>query len=264
MESVSVGIRPLGVAGSAVLFFIPATILYWTHFYFVPAFVGRTGSPYLLGYLIGWCTTMALFFVAALVGYRLEGCGFKWQPFAARFRLARMRVWDWVWALGLFALALGVYVGLGFTSQWLARIPFFAPHPLVPPDFGPEAARARVPGSLMGMPLAGKTCVALVFLWRVAAEHLGRGVLVPRLLAAAAGACAGGAGVDRRRPDVWIQSHLAALEPAADCSDCAGCGLCRAAAASHLDSHCDAWVDESDAGCERGVQRGRRQCLVRA
>lgn len=163
VESVSVGIRPLGVAGSAVLFFIPATILYWTHFYFVPAFVGRTGSPYLLGYLIGWCTTMALFFVAALVGYRLEGCGFKWQPFAARFRLARMRVWDWVWALGLFALALGVYVGLGFTSQWLARIPFFAPHPLVPPDFGPEAARARVPGSLMGMPLAGKTWVALVF-----------------------------------------------------------------------------------------------------
>jgi membrane protease YdiL (CAAX protease family) len=179
------GMRPLGIAGSIVLFIVPAAILYCTHFFFVPSFVRATASPYLVGYLIGWPVTMALFFVAALAGYRLEGNAFEWKRFAARFRLARMTGKDWLWTLGLLILSLALYLGLGFTSQWLARIPILAPHPLVPPDFGPGATSARVPGILMGMPLAGKWWVALVFVvgWLLnvfGEEFWFRGYLLPR------------------------------------------------------------------------------------
>lgn len=178
-------IRPLGIAGSIVLFLVPAAILYWTHFSFIPDYVRSTGNPYLAGYLIGWPTTMALFFVAAMAGYRLEGNAFLWKGLAWRFRLSRMTGKDWLWTLGLFVISMALYLGLGFTSQWLARIPLLAPDPLVPPDFGPGAVNARVPGILMGMPLAGKWWVALLFIagWLLnifGEEFWFRGYLLPR------------------------------------------------------------------------------------
>jgi membrane protease YdiL (CAAX protease family) len=177
--------RPLGIGGSILLFIVPAAILYWAHYAFVPAFVTHTGQPYLTGYLIAYLVTMALFLVAALGGYKLEGHAMKWRPLAARFRLVRMTRADWLWTLGLFAISLALYFGLGFTSQWLARIPIFAPGPLVPADFGPGAASARVPGVLMGMSLAGKWWVALVFVvgWLLnifGEEFWFRGYLLPR------------------------------------------------------------------------------------
>lgn len=179
------GIRPLGVVGSVVLFAIPAAILYCAHFFFVPAFVSTTGTPYLVGYIIAWSSTMAFFFIAALVGYRLEGNAIQWKTFASRFRLTRMYREDWLWTLALLLISMALYFGLGFTSQLLARIPILAPHPLVPPDFGPQAARARGPGILMGMTLAGRWWVALAFLvgWLLnvfGEEFWFRGYLLPR------------------------------------------------------------------------------------
>lgn len=178
-------IRPLGVVGSIVFFIIPAAILYWTHFFFIPGFISRTGAPYLVGYLIGWPFTMALFLVAAMVGYRIEGNAFQWQSLAVRFRLIRMSGKDWLWTLVLLAVSMALYVGLGFSSQWLAQLPLLAPHPLMPADFGPGAASARVPGIFMEMPLAGQWWVALAFLagWllNVFGEELWfRGYLLPR------------------------------------------------------------------------------------
>ena len=177
--------RPLGMVGSIVLFIIPATILYCTHFFFVPAFVNATGKPYLVGYLIGWSSTMAFFLVAALVGYRLEDNPTRWKSLASRFRLERMTGKDWLWTLGLFLISMALYFGLGFTSNWLAQIPILAPHPLVPPDFGPGATSARVPGILMGMPLAGKWWVAPVFFFGWLLNVFGeefwfRGYVLPR------------------------------------------------------------------------------------
>ena len=138
-----------------------------------------------MGYLVGWPTSMALFFIAAVVGYKLEGNAIQWRSFASRFRLARMTGEDWLWTLGLFIISMALYFGLGFTSQWLAQIPILAPHPLVPPDFCPGAASARVPGIFMGMPLVGKWWVVLVFLvgWLLnvfGEEFWFRGYFLPR------------------------------------------------------------------------------------
>jgi membrane protease YdiL (CAAX protease family) len=178
-------IRPLGILGSIVLFIIPATIMYCAHFLFVPYYVTSTGAPYLVGYLIAWSSTMALFFVAALVSYGLEGNAFRWKSLSTRFRLAKMSGVDWLWTLGLFVISMVLYFGLGFTSQILARIPLLAPHPLVPPDFGGGGASARIPGVLMGMPLAGETWVAVVFFvgWLlnvIGEEFWFRGYILPR------------------------------------------------------------------------------------
>jgi membrane protease YdiL (CAAX protease family) len=128
---------------------------------------------------------MALFFVAAIVGYRLEGNVIEWTSFTSRFRLARMTGKDWLWTLGLLIISLALYFGLGFTSEWLARFPIFAPHALVPPDLGPGATSARVPGILMGMRLGGGWWVALVFVvgWLLnvfGEEFWFRGYLLPR------------------------------------------------------------------------------------
>jgi membrane protease YdiL (CAAX protease family) len=180
-----VGTRPLGILGSAALYLVPAVILYVTHYFLIPAFVSSTGAPYLVGYLIGWPLTMALFFFAALLGYRLEGNPVELGSLAKRFRMKGMPGKDWLWALGLFVVSMALYFGLGFTSKWLARVPWLAPHPLAPADFGPEAATARIPGFFMGMPLAGQWWVALVFIMGWLLNTFGeelwfRGYLLPR------------------------------------------------------------------------------------
>ena len=138
-----------------------------------------------MGYLIGWPATMALFLVAALAGYRREGNAWSRPALAARFRLVPMTGRDWLWTLGLFVVSMALYFGLGFTAEWLARIPLLAPHPLVPADLGPGAATARVPGILMGMPLAGQGWVAVVFVggWLLnifGEEFWFRGYILPR------------------------------------------------------------------------------------
>jgi membrane protease YdiL (CAAX protease family) len=177
--------RPLGIGGTLLLFIIPAAILYWAHYHFLTWFIQQSGYPYLAGYLIVWPVTMALFFIAALVGYKLEGNASRWSSFAPRFRLTRMTGRDWLWTAGLFIVSMVVYFSLGFSSQWLGSLPFFAPHPLVPPDFGPGAAAARIPGILMGMTLEGKWWVAVIFIVGWLLNILGeefwfRGYILPR------------------------------------------------------------------------------------
>jgi membrane protease YdiL (CAAX protease family) len=179
------GMRPLGVLGSGALFVVPAAILYATHYFLIPAFVSSKGVPYLVGYLIGWPLTMALFLLAALLGYMLEGNPMRRGSLASRFRMTGMQGRDWAWALGLFVVSIALYFGLGFTSDWLARVPWLAPHPVAPTDFGPQAATARIPGFLMGMPLVGKWWVAMVFIvgWLLnifGEEMWFRGYLLPR------------------------------------------------------------------------------------
>lgn len=181
----SIGIQPLGVGVSLLLFAVPSSILYCAHYFFVPWFVVRNGATFLAGYPIAWVGTIALFLLAALVGYYLEGNELRWNGLCLRFRLNRMTGKDWLWTLGLVVISIALYFGLGFTSQYLARIPILAPHPVVSADFSPQAATARIPGFLMEMPLSGKWWVAVVFVigWLLnifGEEFWFRGYLLPR------------------------------------------------------------------------------------
>ena len=185
MPELSGKMKPMGVLRSVAYYAVPAAILTCTHYVLVPFILGRTGAPYLLGYMIGWAPTMALFCVAAPVAYRQEGNPADWRSFAERYRLRRMTGKDWLWALGVLVFAMVVYFGLSPTAAWLARSPLFAPHPAFHPEFGPQSVSAHVPGELMGMPLAGKWWIAIVFvlgwLMNIAGEELWfRGYILPR------------------------------------------------------------------------------------
>jgi len=160
-------------------------MLYSIHYVLVPAFLNSTGYPYLVGYTIGWVSSMALFLIAALVAYRLEGNAGNWDAFAARYRLVRMTGRDWLGMLAVLAFSMLVYFGLSFTAEWLARIPFLAPHPAFHPEFGPQSISAHVPGRLMGMSLAGKWWIAAAFLvgWGLnvfGEEFWFRGYILPK------------------------------------------------------------------------------------
>ena len=67
MPELSGKMKPMGVLRSVAYYAVPAAILTCTHHVLVPFILGRTGAPYLLGYMIGWAPTMALFCVAAPV-----------------------------------------------------------------------------------------------------------------------------------------------------------------------------------------------------
>jgi membrane protease YdiL (CAAX protease family) len=177
--------KPMGVLLSVVYFILPAGVLYCTHYVLVPAFLNNTGHPYLVGYMIGWGSTMAFFFIAAMIAYRLEGNPVNWRDFAARYRLVRMTGRDWLWTLAVLILTMAIYFGLSFTARWLASMPAFAPHPSFHPEFGPDSTRAHLPGELMGMPLAGQWWIAVVFLvgWLLnifGEEFWFRGYILPR------------------------------------------------------------------------------------
>jgi membrane protease YdiL (CAAX protease family) len=175
--------------GSILILLIAATIIRLTHYAFIPWYVARTGQPYLVAYLWGWGSNMVLVSAIALIAYRLERRPFTWGAFAARLRLDRMPWQDWLWALAVLVGVAGIYLALSFTAPWLAQVPGFAPHPIAPPEVGPDGMSRLDPGQFFGMALAGKWWVAGVYFAGWVLNILGeelfyRGWLLPRQEAA--------------------------------------------------------------------------------
>lgn len=181
--------KPLGWKTSLGIFVIFASTLYVTHYIFVPRYTESTGKPYLIGYLWGWTVTVGLVFIASLVLYKLEGHPVSWNSFAARYRLNHMPKGDWLWSLIVLVVAAGFMFGLSFTSEWLVKIPLFAPHPLFPPELRPNAASNLTTGQFMGMTLKGQWWIVLVYfigwVWNILGEEFFyRGWMLPRQEAA--------------------------------------------------------------------------------
>jgi membrane protease YdiL (CAAX protease family) len=66
-------LRPLSWLPSLTILFIIASIQYITHYLLIPHFTKTTGQPYLVGYLIGWISTVGIIFVASIIAYKIEG-----------------------------------------------------------------------------------------------------------------------------------------------------------------------------------------------
>lgn len=156
-------IKPLALGKTILYFLIPALTLYLTHYYFIPIYVERTGIPYFLGYLVSYVATMGMFFTAAMIAYRIEGNLISWQGFKSRFRLAKMKRGDFLWAVVMIILVLVTYFGLGFTGEWINSVPFLAPREAWPVEFGPGGSNNVNPGEFMGMPLEGAWLLVLVY-----------------------------------------------------------------------------------------------------
>jgi membrane protease YdiL (CAAX protease family) len=175
-------LKRLSLISSLLIFVITASMIYVTHFMFVPAFHQYSNQPYLTGYLIGWGINMTLIFLASLFAYKLEGRSFSWEEFSKRYRLDRMEKIDWLWTLLVILVALFFYFGLSFTSEWLAKISVFSPHPSFPTDM---VSGKLNPGYLFDMQLRGKWWVVAVYLifWLLnifGEEFWYRGWMLPR------------------------------------------------------------------------------------
>jgi membrane protease YdiL (CAAX protease family) len=175
----------LGWKASLGIYVIFASVLYVTHYILIPSYTESTGKPYLIGYLWGWTLTMGLVFSVSLALYKLEGNPTSWSSFAIRFRFDHMPLQDWFWSLGVIVVATGFMLGLSFTAEWLAKIPFLSPHPLFPAELRPGALTDPIAGEFMGLTLKGQWGIAIAYFigWLLnifGEEFFYRGWMLPR------------------------------------------------------------------------------------
>jgi membrane protease YdiL (CAAX protease family) len=177
--------KPMGWLPSLAALLSVALLYYFTHYHFVPYYTRITGEPYLVGYLIGWVSTVAIIFTASLIFYRLEGNRLTISEFSIRFRLRKMSPEDWGWTVLLIIVVIITYFGLTPISKWLATFRLFAPHPDFPPDMSPAGVSGLKPGVLFGMTLKGKWWIVIVYFIGWILNILGeefwyRGWMLPR------------------------------------------------------------------------------------
>jgi len=184
MNMIEKQLKPLGWSQSILIFLITATVLRVTHYVFAPWYTTTTENPYLIGYLIGWVTTMFFFFVASFIVYKSESHPFTFDSFISRYRLQRMEKADWYWIIAMIGFAIITLTAFSFTQRLLIGLPFFSPHPSFPPDMV-DMANQLTPGTLFGMSLQGKWWIVMVYLigWLLnifGEEFWYRGWMLPR------------------------------------------------------------------------------------
>jgi membrane protease YdiL (CAAX protease family) len=104
-------LQPLGIAGSLILFGLPAAITF-VAFHGLRPWLEQLGYDELTSFLAALGMPLALLFFAALVAYRkVEGRPLNWQAFAERMRLPRLRWRDVLWGLAIFLIG-GMGIGL--------------------------------------------------------------------------------------------------------------------------------------------------------
>jgi membrane protease YdiL (CAAX protease family) len=179
------GLKPLSWGPSFLALFCVAFMYYITHYIFVPYYTKITGQPYLVGYLIGWITTVGIIFIASLIAYKIERNKINLKDFSIRYRLKKMSGKDWLWTLILILVVLVTYFGLTSASKWLASFKLFAPHPGFPPEMSPEGVSNLKQGVLFGMTLKGKWWIVIAYFIGWVLNILGeefwyRGWMLPR------------------------------------------------------------------------------------
>ena len=177
-------LKPLGWKPSIILFLIVASLLRVTLYYFAPAYKLATGKPYLIGYLIGWVSSMFLIFLASLIAYKVDGHPITKEAFISRYRLDRMERVDWIWTLAMIVFSVVFLAALSFTTNLLKSISLLSPHPLFPPDMV-DMANNLTQGILFEMPLQGQWWLIAVYFigWflNIAGEEFWyRGWMLPR------------------------------------------------------------------------------------
>jgi membrane protease YdiL (CAAX protease family) len=183
--NINTRLKPLSWGPSFLALFCVALMYYGTHYVFVPYFTKVSGQPYLVGYLIGWITTVGIIFIASLLAYKFERNKFNLKDFSTRFRLKKISGRDWLWTILLILVVLVTYFGLTSASKWLSSFKLFAPHPDFPTDMSPEGVSNLEQGVLFGMTLKGKWWIIIAYFFGWVLNILGeefwyRGWMLPR------------------------------------------------------------------------------------
>ena len=179
-------LQPLGVAGSLVLFGVPAVITFFA-FHALRPWLESLGYDELTSFLAALGVPLALLFFAALFGYhKIEGQPLIWQAFAERMRLPRLRWRDLLWGLAIFFVG-GIGMGLlsGFVLMLIQRgwmpIPNHLPGIADPRVAFTREALVQWAGGI----IHGRWDIAIlylvVFFFNIAGEELWwRGYILPR------------------------------------------------------------------------------------
>src|SRR5262245_8809310 len=172
-------IRPLGLAGSVLLFGIPAAAFSWSVLSLLPSLTRQGYSNYTI-FVITFLGPLAVLFLTALVAYRIEGRPWTWANFAGRMRLHRMNRTQWLWTLGLVVGSFALQVAIAPLARSLNGISLIG----WPAEFGQFMASMEK-GSV-GLDLHGRWDVLAVVsiglaLFNVGGEELWwRGIILPR------------------------------------------------------------------------------------
>lgn len=179
------GIRPLSWLPSVFVLVVIGGVQYLAYHWFIPAYLERIAQPYLIAYLWVWISLMGIVFALSLVLYHLEGRPFAWKAFASRYRLTSMPGKDWLWTLIVLIVAVGFYLWLSATTEWLGAFSVFSAPPLAPAELRPGASENIIPGIFFGMPVRGQWWVVVAYFTGWVCNILGeeffyRGWLLPR------------------------------------------------------------------------------------
>ncbi|MBI4481195.1 MAG: CPBP family intramembrane metalloprotease [Acidobacteria bacterium] len=112
---------------STLLFGIPSLIFAGGLYIGLPT-LDQAGVPLYLTFQLFATGPLALLFLGALVGYRLEGNSWSWDGLIKRFRLGRPDAMTWLWTAGLILWAFSTPALLSFTREWIYS---FAPPPQI-------------------------------------------------------------------------------------------------------------------------------------
>ena len=171
-------IKPMPLSLAIVFFGVPLLLFVVIQRIVVP-FLDASGISPLCNFYVMMIPHI-LFFLGALLAYRMEGNFWNWADLSQRFRLTSLRGKDWAWAIaaavGNIGLYLLVYIAGKPVLQWLADL---VPDP---------AVLNRVLGdstSFVGFPLSGNAWLLGVYFsyyfFNVVGEELWwRGYIFPR------------------------------------------------------------------------------------
>jgi membrane protease YdiL (CAAX protease family) len=182
-------VKPLNTWRSLILVGIPAVTSAVLLYFVIPPVVEGSGIPFLYLYLPWWIGFMAMFFVASIVAYRLEGNPVGLSHFARRYRLRAIRGRDWLWLAALMVTLVIALAGIAVFGEKLSSLPGLTMPALFPPEINPSHPSGRVAGEFMGVSLKGRWWIAVVYFVGWVVNILGeefwfRGYMLPRQEAA--------------------------------------------------------------------------------
>lgn len=95
---------------------------------------------------------------------------------------------DWLWVLTVLTVAVGFYFGLSATSEWLGASSVFSAPPLAPAELRPGASEKYHPQHLLWNASSQAMVGGSGLFLRLGLQYPWRGILLPGLAAAQAGA----------------------------------------------------------------------------
>lgn len=170
----------------ALLYFGGSALLFRSCVYGLMPYLLQSGVSPFWAFISSY--SLALSALVAVTGLALRQDGYRltWTTFRERLRFGPLSLQAWGWTLGLFVVGFLLTGLLIPSAQAIARIPAFSPPAFLPDVLNPFSPKTASLTQFMGVPLAGKWWLLVVYalflmVFNLLGEELWfRGYLLPR------------------------------------------------------------------------------------